>query len=430
MRDEEPAPTSAEEISSPIGVAFPEQAPTRTPLFPEIKQSLERFPVFISDAELDLNFRSYYFLRDIDGGLASDLGIPEKAEAWAGGGSIALRSGWLWNHLAVGGEFFTSAPIRARDDRRGTGLLKPTQDPIAVVGQAYAQLKYEQQVVTLYRQKYDKPYLNSNDSRMIPNTFEGYSIDGHWRHGRFLAGYVTRIKPRAHDRFIPMSRAAGVRDKDRGLAMLGVRFEVDGFWLGTIASVVPDLLSTIYTEVDKTWSVGEWGIRVGAQFTDQRSVGDELLSAGHFDTQSGGMRIAVSFRHAVLTTAFNVTSDGAPIRSFYGGDPSFSGLMLSDFTLANQKAIKIGLSYDYGRIGLAGLSGFVNYTHGFDAEFAATGASIRDADEIDLTLDIRPERPLLRGAWLRVRAGVLNPGADRRRVVQARAIFNWALQLL
>ncbi len=104
--------------------------------------------------------------------------------------------------------------------------------------------------------------------------------------------------------------------------------------------------------------------------------------------------------------------------------------MLSDFTFANQKVIKIGLSYDCGRIGLAGLSGFVNYAHGFDAEMAESGTSLPDDDEIDLTLDIRPDRSSFRGAWLRVRAGVLNPGEGRRRVVQARVIFNWSLQLL
>jgi hypothetical protein len=105
-------------------------------------------------------------------------------------------------------------------------------------------------------------------------------------------------------------------------------------------------------------------------------------------------------------------------------------LMLSDFTFANQKAVKVGLSYDCGDIGLAGVSGFVNYAHGFDAQIAKSGTSLPDDDEIDLTLDIRPDRSPFRGAWLRVRAAVLNPGDDRRRVVQARVIFNWALQLL
>ena len=104
--------------------------------------------------------------------------------------------------------------------------------------------------------------------------------------------------------------------------------------------------------------------------------------------------------------------------------------MLRDFNLANEKAFKVGLSYDCGRIGIAGLSGFVNYARGFDPEDARTGTSLPDDEEIDLTVDIRPDRSPLRGAWLRLRGAALNPGNDRRRVVQVRLILNWALPLL
>ncbi len=91
--------------------------------------------------------------------------------------------GWAWNRVALGGELFTSLPLYAPDSRPGTGLLKPIQDPIFVPGQAYFRLRHERQVVTLYRQRYDLPYINGNDGRMIPNTFEGYSIDGRWPYG-------------------------------------------------------------------------------------------------------------------------------------------------------------------------------------------------------------------------------------------------------
>ena len=212
--------------------------------------------------------------------------------------------------------------------------------------------------------------------------------------------------------------------------MLGIRYERDGLWVGAIASVVPDLLSTVYSEFDTTWNIGEWGFRVGAQFTDQRSLGDDLLTGSRFDTQSGGMRLATSFRHAILTAAFSITADGDRIRKPYGGDPSFTALMLSDFKLANQKTVKVGLSYDCGRIRLAGLSGFVNYARGFDPEAASTGASLSNTEEIDMTLDIKPDLSPLRGMWLRVRGAALNPGSSRRRVVEARVILNWALPVL
>lgn len=430
IRAQATAPESVEELPTPIIVAFPEPEPIPTALFPKAKETLQSYPPFVSDLTLNANFRTYYFLRNNDGIVTN---TPDKSEAWAAGGSIASESGRAWETLSIGGEFFASVPIVAPDSRPGSGLLKPIQDSIYVLGQAYARLrmgKERNQVVTLGRQRYDLPYLNSNDSRMIPNTFEGYTIDGRWPFGRFVAGYVAKIKPRASNEFIPMSRGLGVQGKDRGVVLLGMRYESDdAFKLGIIANVVPDVLSTIYSELDTNWTVGEWGFRFGAQFTDQRSVGDDLLTGSSFNTQSGGMRLAVSFRHAMLTTAFDANSDGERIRTPFGGSPSFTSLMLSNFDLAGQRTFRVGLSYDCGRIGIPGLSGFVNYARGVDAENPLTGALLPDSGEIDLTLDYRRDRVARGVPWLRLRAAHINFDGGRS-ITQYRVIFNWNFQVL
>ena len=423
IRDQHTAPESAAEVHGPIVVAFVEPDLVR-----ETEKVQTTIPAFISEGWIAVKPRSYYFLRELDKDTSDALDVFRKRETWALGGSIAAESGRLWETVSIGGEYFASLPAYAPDRWPGSGLLKPTQETISVLGQAYVRLAHERQVLTLYRQRYNLPYINDQDSRMVPNTFEGYSIDGRWRHGRFIAGYVDKMKRRASDRFVPMSHAMGVFDKDSGMMMLGIRYESEGrFWLGVIGSVVPDVMSTVYSELDSTWKAGEWDFRFGAQITDQRSVGDDLLTGDKFNTQSVGIRAAASFRNAILTTAFTANGSGARIRSPFGGDPSFSSLMLSDFNLANQKTFKVGISYNAGRIGLIGLSGFINYAHGFGAENAATGNSLADAEEFDLTLDFRPEQKQLRGGWLRLRTAVINPGTARR-VIDVRLIFNWTFQ--
>src|SRR5882762_189832 len=65
--------------------------------------------------------------------------------------------------------------------RRATArrCFKRGQRGYAVLGQLYARVKlFEGQFLSLYRQIYDTPYMNRNDSRMTPNTFEGYSLQG------------------------------------------------------------------------------------------------------------------------------------------------------------------------------------------------------------------------------------------------------------
>ena len=49
-RNEQPAPESVEELEGLIILAFPGAAPTRTPLLPQVKQALERFPPFVSES--------------------------------------------------------------------------------------------------------------------------------------------------------------------------------------------------------------------------------------------------------------------------------------------------------------------------------------------------------------------------------------------
>ena len=226
-----------------------------------------------------------------------------------------------------------------------------------------------------------------------------------------------------------MSHGLGVTEKDTGLAMLGIRYEQgDSFSWGLIGSVVPDVLSTLYSELDAVWATGDLGARFGIQFTDQRSVGNELLTGESFDTQAGGIRLALSYRGAVVKGSVTAVSDEARIRSAFGGDPSFNSLLLSDFNLPNQKAVKIGFSYDFGRINLPGFSGIVNYARAYDARNPQAGTRLDDDEELDLTLDFHPRQAPWKGSWLRLRGAFFNPGT-RREIVDVRIIQNWGFDL-
>ncbi len=315
IRNLEPAPDSAEELKGPIEVAFSEPEPPLPVLLKKTKKSLGKYPPFIADMRLDLNSRSYYFLRDLDSNIIT------MSEALATGGSIRIESGWAWDRVSVGAEYFGSFHVAGPDSRPGSGLLKPIQQSFDVLGQAFIRLRHNNQVLTIGRQRYDLPYLNSNDGRMVPYTFEGYSIDGRWRHGRFFAGYVRKIKLRPLDKFIFLSNVAGVPNSNEGSYVLGIRYEKERGFIGAIASVVPDVFSTVYSELGYSWSGDKWSCRIGGQFTDQRSIGEELLAGESFDTQAVGVRFAASYQKAVMTAAFSIVSDDRRIEIPLGALP-------------------------------------------------------------------------------------------------------------
>ena len=109
--------------------AFEERLRRKT-LFPRLKDALQSQPPFLRDTELLFQFRTYYLLRDNADG--------SENEAWAAGGWLRYRSGWLLDCSRSARPLYTSRPLYAPSDKDGTLLLAPGQEPYAVLGEAYA----------------------------------------------------------------------------------------------------------------------------------------------------------------------------------------------------------------------------------------------------------------------------------------------------
>jgi len=89
------------------------------------------------------NFRTYYFLRD--NGSTRPI---EENEAWAAGGTLNFETGKLLNTISFSTEYFLSAPVESSVSTPGTGLLKPIQDTISVLGQAFIRGTFGEQIAT------------------------------------------------------------------------------------------------------------------------------------------------------------------------------------------------------------------------------------------------------------------------------------------
>ena len=426
--EDKPAPESVEEATTSLERTF-EEEPEKPPLLPRLSGLLADLPPFLRDTTLQLKPRSFYFLSDeLDG---------SEREAWALGGSLAYQSGWYKDTLAIGAELFTSQKLLGPEGKGGTLLLRPVQNGYTVLGRSYARLKYGDHQLRLYRDYLDLPYVNKRDNRMTPNTFEAYTVQGIFsRDGEtpkleYTAGYVTRIKERNSRHFEPMGEAAGASAK-RGLSMAGLRFKpTDGFSVGAINFNVHDVINIFYSEIDYLWLPTEkLGLRFSGQFTDQRSDGDDLLTGSSFDTQLVTGRVAASYGGAIVSAAFSTTTNEARIRSPFGSRPSPLSLMIRDFDRAGENAWGVRASYHFERIGLPGLSVFTVYARGYDARDEDTGRSLKDLEEVDLTIDYRVQRGRFRGFWFRVRGAYVNEIGTGRDQHQLRVILNYDLPVL
>ena len=415
-------PEAVEQLPGVLERAFEERLHKDT-FFPRVREFLETQPPFLRDTVLLFHFRTYYLDRD-------NLDDSEN-EAWAAGGWLQYRSGWLGDALQLGATLYTSQPLYAPDDTGGTGLLASGQEGYTVLGEAYAALRYRDHRLTGYRQQLDLPFVNGDDSKMTPNTFQGVTLFGKTPWLKYGAGYLFEMKPKTADQFISMGEAAGVPGGDQGLAFAAVRTQPwSGFAIGAVDHFVTDVMNIVYVEADYSWRLGpDLGLTLGAQFTDQRSVGADRLTGSAFDTRIGGARVVLSYAGAHLTVAFSTASSEASLRKPFGGTPGYVSLMESDFDRAGEDAWLVGLAYDFERLGLRGLSAFVNFARGTGARDPATGQTLPDERELDLTVDYRVARKgWLEGLWLRLRGAVLESGGSTQ--TEVRLILNYTFPVL
>ena len=297
--DEGPPPSSAEEILTPIQSVFPE-IKKRPSLFPGLRKRLRVLPAFLADTQLEARFRTYY--------LRQKRGMDVLSEAWAIGGSLYYRSGWLADVFAIELEGFTSQPVYAPEDRGGTGLLAPVQGGYSALGIANARLRYRGIDLTGFRQYLDLPYLNRNDVRMTPNTFESITLSKPEGSLTFSTGYTWRVKRGTSEEFVSMTEAIGL-EVDRGLVHAGAVWDpTENLHLGSVAGVVPDVLGGIYGETGFVHRlIGNWETRVDTQFSYQFAVGDKLLGSALPDAWNFGFRSSSSWKGAVLRLGASIT---------------------------------------------------------------------------------------------------------------------------
>jgi hypothetical protein len=420
--EDRPAATSVEGMEGSLERGLAEK-PDR-PVGP-FRHRLRTLPPFLRDTRLGLRLRTYYFDRaNVDG---------SEEETWAGGGSLSYQSGRWRGFFSVGAELFTSQRFYGPEDRDGLEMLRPRQIGLTVLGKAHVDLYYKEILsARLYRQDFDLPYLNRHDSRMIPNTFEAYVLRSQIPHFDFVAGHVTKMKTRGSRDFVSMSEAAGTESsKERGLTLMGARYQPrEGISIGAIDYYAWDVMNILYAEAVYRRKLGdEIGLKLSGQLTHQRSIGEELLGDS-FDTYVWGGRAALSHRDAILFVAFSSTSNDAEIQNPFGSYPGYVSLMRSHFNRAGELAWLVGASWHLKRVGIPGLSAFVNFARGTSALDGRSGDSLPNQQEFDLTVDYQLPEGRLKGFWLRLRYAFLDVDGDADPAHDFRVILNYQIPIL
>ncbi len=351
---------------------------------------------FFKDSTTAFNFRGYQFERN-------NFDLSENY-AISYGGELSFRSGTIKDTFTLGGSLYTTQPFDAPLDKDGTGLLAPGQQSITVLGQGYLNFRTKRYDINIGRSSFSLPYVNRDDSRMIPNTFEAVSIARHTKVFDLGVAYLDKIKQKDSEEFIPMSTAASAASLESGLAMAVGRYNFpSGMAFGAQYFRNFDVFDTLYSE--STWNTRIFsdraGLKLSAQLTLQNSVGKE--AAGKLDAESVGVKAATSFAHAVLNYSYVQNGDGSRIVSPFGGRPVYNSMMLSDFDRAGEKSHRLGFSYKFTRFGLTDLSMIYNFVTSRNAVIREVDIMLPKQQEQNITLDYRSSSGPFKGLWVRLR---------------------------
>ena len=370
----------------------------------------EALPSFVDGTSLVLKPRTYYLHRSRDD--------SQDSKAWALGGELAYKSGWLKQHLALAASFYTSQKLYGPEEYDGTQLLLPGQEPINVLGEFNLTWRFaEHHGVRIGRQRFDLPYMGSHDVRMIPNTFEAIAVGNTSTTGfAYMAGFVDKIKQKNSDKFIYMSEAAEVEGIDKGLAFAGARYKTEGGTLfGGLYQRTMDVFDTFFTKVEHPLQLGETiALKACLQYTQQKGQADGPIGNHHrgdFETSMLAGKLELSQGPLTFHIAASTTDEEASIFKPYNNAANYLSVMLEDFDRAGEDALLFGLSYDFQRVGVGDLSMFTNVVDGNTPDSGISASP--DETEYDFTVDYRIKEGPLDRVWFRVRGAFVDQEEDQ-----------------
>jgi hypothetical protein len=292
--------------------------------------------------------------------------------------------------ISFGVAFGTAKDINSDDDDTVYGILKKDTDgshaSFSRMQEYYIQGEYFNTVAKYGAQEIRTPFMEPHDLRMLPRTYKGLSVINNSVTDLTLSAYyITDSMGWSDEDFVSVSKAVGAEpggaasiDDDKAMVILGASYNVP------VEAVKTNVQAWYYTMADvynqtffkATFSKDFDGFTLYAKPSVlwQKSQGDDLN--GDLDTHQYGISGGVK-THGFDVTAFYAKTGDDGIVAPWGDEKAIIQQVLAAGR-AEEKAKALRVSYDFGKLGVKGLSAYVFYTD-YDVP-ASTGSDMSEMD--------------------------------------------------
>jgi hypothetical protein len=248
-----------------------------------------------------------------------------KSEAWAVGGWAGVRSPWWGDLFQIGVLGYTSQKLYGPTTRTAPAA-HARAEVVQCARRGLGALKVFDQTLTGYRQLVNRPYINPQDNRMVPNTFEAYTLTGAASGVSYTGGYIAKMKTAIRQLRLDVHRRRQ-QGHAQGRGLRGRHLGLHEERLPRMdEQYVTDLFNNFYVDAKYPIAIdAETLLVLGAQYTSQRSIGKEFI--GDFSTYHAGVQAALSRGPFGVQLYYTQNGNGFDSQNPFGDHASYLNLM-------------------------------------------------------------------------------------------------------
>lgn len=367
---------------------------------------------FIADSKASLELRNFYMNRDFrqDGSPAlptvtgkTPTETRSKSEEWAQGFLMRYESGFTEGTVGVGVDAIGTLGVKLDSGRgtSGTGLLQvdrdtgEAQDSYGDLG-VTAKLRVSKSILKAGTLMPKLPVVMSNDSRLLPQSFQGGQLNSMEIDGlTFDGGQLSRVNQRDSSDHEVMTLTSSSNSARGFTGLPGAGKGSDEFNFAGASYKWNDQLTTSYHygNLDQYYNQHYFNAVHVLPIADKQSLKTDLRFAR--STDDGQTNVDNKALGAMFTYALGFQSFGLGYQKM-SGDTGFAYVngtdaylvnfvQIGDFAFKDEKSWQARYDYNFAGMGIPGLTFMTRYINGSDVD---RGAALSEGKEWERDMDI------------------------------------------
>ncbi|PBJ17082.1 Porin-like protein NicP precursor [Pseudomonas ogarae] len=329
---------------------------------------------FIADSKASIELRNFYFNRDFRNGPPTAQ--RDAAKEWAQGAMLRFESGYTAGTVGLGIDAVGMLGLKldGGDGSGGTGLLpadlsskngRGSQDEYSKL-ELTAKAKVSETVLKAGSLAFRTPVVSSNDTRLLPSTFEGALLTSKDIDKLVLqGGKLEQIKFNSSSDYQDFTgnRIGGVSDDFR-------------FAGGTYSFNKTLSTSLFYGNLENVYRQFFGGVVYEIPLAAQQSLKFDLRYSkstddGNFrplDNRAANGLVSYTLGANVFTAAYQHMSGDDPFPYIANSDPYLVNFVqINDFANTQERSWQLRYDYNFAAMGIPGLTFMSRYVQGDNA---------------------------------------------------------------